>query len=265
MGKQPYIPLYIGDWEQDTNCLSLEAEGAWLKVVFKCWKNAGTFAATEDAFARLCKVDVKKFASILLEWQQNKICDITAAPDGLLTITSRRLKREAQISAKRSDSGSKGGSKTQANSKAKTKQNPEYEIEYENEVESENEKEDQVEKPIEVLSKIVAMQTHSEPLPGALVWDDEMYREKLLRLARSHGITYDLKNLLDRWEGWYVNKFAWENKTLQEMRLSFESWIKDPKSKINNDTVTKAATKQQRNTSSLVAGFAARHGSDADQ
>jgi hypothetical protein len=31
-GKEPYIPLYIGDWEKDTNMLSLEAEGGCCEV-----------------------------------------------------------------------------------------------------------------------------------------------------------------------------------------------------------------------------------------
>jgi uncharacterized protein YdaU (DUF1376 family) len=108
-GKQPYIPLYIGDWLQDTDCLSIEAEGAWLRVVFKCWKNKGIFTATEDVFARMCKVDVKKFASILLEWQQNDICNIKPEGEGRITITNRRIQREKAISDVRAEVGASGG------------------------------------------------------------------------------------------------------------------------------------------------------------
>lgn len=138
-GKQPYIPLYIGDWLQDTDCLSIEAEGAWLRVVFKCWKNKGIFTATEDVFARLCKVDTQKFASILLEWQQNDICDISPSTDGTITIVSRRIKREKEISAIKSESGSKGGSKTQAQRRAKTKQIPDIDNGIDNEDENKKE------------------------------------------------------------------------------------------------------------------------------
>lgn len=137
-GKQPYIPLYIGDWLQDTDCLSIQAEGAWLRIVFKCWKNKGTFAATADVFARLCKVDQQNFASILLEWKINNICDITEDAAGLITIVSRRIQREKEISTIRSENGSKGGSKTQAkgkaNKQAKTKQTPDNDIDIEYEI-----------------------------------------------------------------------------------------------------------------------------------
>lgn len=118
-GKQPYIPLYIGDWLQDTDCLSIEAEGAWLRLVFKCWKNNGTFTGTEDIFARLCKVSPEKFASILLELRLNDICDIHTGENGLLTIISRRIKREKEISTINAQNGSEGGSKKQANRVAK--------------------------------------------------------------------------------------------------------------------------------------------------
>jgi uncharacterized protein YdaU (DUF1376 family) len=136
-GKQPYIPLYIGDWIQDTDCLSIEAEGAWLRIIFKCWKNNGMFSATIDVFARVCKVSEQTFASILLEWKTNNICDVVEGDKGIITVLSRRIRRDKEISAIRSEVGSKGGSKTQAkvkaNSKAKQEQTPDNDIEIDNE------------------------------------------------------------------------------------------------------------------------------------
>jgi uncharacterized protein YdaU (DUF1376 family) len=147
MGKIPYMPLYIGDWEQDTNCLSLEAEGAWLKVVFKCWKNKGIFQTTLDSLARLCRVTPEKFATILLEWKLNDICNITEREDGAIMIVCRRHIKDIENSAKKAINGSKGGSKTQAKLKqkekstqAKNEQIPEYDIDIENESEFENNK-----------------------------------------------------------------------------------------------------------------------------
>jgi uncharacterized protein YdaU (DUF1376 family) len=135
MGKQPYIPLYIGDWEQDTNCLSLQAEGACLKIVFKCWKNKGVFMTDADSLCRLWKVDRTNFASILLELKTNNIFDLVENAAGGVMFTSRRIVRDVEISAKRAVSGSKGGSKTQAKPEAKTKQIPEYEYEVDNDIE----------------------------------------------------------------------------------------------------------------------------------
>ena len=130
MSKQPYIPLYIGDWEQDVNGLSIEAEGAWLKIVFKCWRNEGSFTATPEMMARICKVSTEKFATILLEWKLGNICEISEHPDGLITVLNRRITKECEISKIRQMSGSKGGSKTSSKRVAKQQQNTDNDNEY---------------------------------------------------------------------------------------------------------------------------------------
>jgi uncharacterized protein YdaU (DUF1376 family) len=129
MAKQPYIPLYIGDWEQDVNGLSIEAEGAWLKIIFKCWRNEGTFTATIEILARVCKVTPEKFASILLEWELGNICEITRQDGGLITLANRRILRDREISKERQIAGAKGGAKAKqkpSKPEAKPKQIPEY-------------------------------------------------------------------------------------------------------------------------------------------
>lgn len=60
--------------------------------------------------------------------------------------------------------------------------------------------------------------------PSVLIASDEQYWEGILMRFKH------LKPLeiLTSWEGWYVNKFEWRKKELSEMRLSFETWLKDP-------------------------------------
>jgi uncharacterized protein YdaU (DUF1376 family) len=128
MSKQPYIPLYIGDWTQDTDALSIEAEGAWLRIIFKCWRNEGSFTATPEILARVCKMSVEKFATVLLEWEICNTCTIERHEAGLITLKSRRITEDVKISKIRKQIGSKGGSKTQANRVANTEQKPEYDI-----------------------------------------------------------------------------------------------------------------------------------------
>lgn len=136
MGKQPYIPIYIGDWEQDTNCLTLEAEGAWLKIVFKCWKNKGIFLTNYDSLSILLKISHEKVAKILLELKSNNVCEITERDDGFLLIICRRIVREHELSEVRKVSGKLGGDRKKESGKqksskqqAKVKQTPEYEYE----------------------------------------------------------------------------------------------------------------------------------------
>lgn len=148
MAKQPYIPIYIGDWEQDLNCVSLEAEGAALKLVFKLWKapQRGLLTVCFAQMAILFKKSEPETRKIFDELRQNKIFDIKILNENEVEIISRRMWRESQLSKVRSDIGKKGvkvkknllkqnASKHQAN----IKQNPEYDNEYDNEVEVENE------------------------------------------------------------------------------------------------------------------------------
>lgn len=135
MAKLPYIPLYIGDWEQDTNTISLEAEGALLKLIFKLW-NSETKGRIEIllSFASvLLKKNEKSTLKILRELEAKKILNIEFCEAKKIKIESRRLLKEAAISDARRDAGRKGGKNSKQNAsktQAKHKQNPEYEYEY---------------------------------------------------------------------------------------------------------------------------------------
>jgi len=112
--KQPYIPLYIGDWEQDTNCLSLQAEAAWLKIIFKMWKNgrSGRYKTSTNALQNLWKTDTKGVQNIINELGLNEVCNFEkdAENEGKYTagheifiFINRRMVKEAEISEKRSN------------------------------------------------------------------------------------------------------------------------------------------------------------------
>ena len=60
--------------------------------------------------------------------------------------------------------------------------------------------------------------------PSVLIASDEPYWEGILMRFKH----LKPKEILTAWEGWYVNKFEWRKKELAEMRLSFETWLKDP-------------------------------------
>lgn len=60
--------------------------------------------------------------------------------------------------------------------------------------------------------------------PSVLIATDEQYWEGILMRFKHLKPT----EILTSWEGWYVNKFEWRKKELSEMRLSFETWLKDP-------------------------------------
>lgn len=137
--KQPYIPLYIGDWEQDVNCLSLEAEGAWLKLTFKLWKGKqrGLLTISFQQMSLLFKKSLEKTREIFNELVENDVFDHEKIDEKTVLIKGRRMLKEAQLSSIRSEIGSKGAQvkkekRKQNESKrlAKQKQKPDIDIDY---------------------------------------------------------------------------------------------------------------------------------------
>lgn len=95
----PYIPLYTGDWEKDCNVLSLEAEGAWLRIIFKMFTNGkqSTYKISTKALQNLWRVDDLKMLCIIEELKDNDICGIKVE-EKYVFFTSRRFEKENLIS-----------------------------------------------------------------------------------------------------------------------------------------------------------------------
>lgn len=147
MGKLPYIPLYIGDWEQDTNTISLEAEGALVKLTFKLWKSKtkGQVSFSFSQLSILFKKSESDALKIVKELEKNDVLGIDYGQDGttqIITFSSRRMMREVSKSTTYSENGKKGGrpkknnEKLKSKSKAKTKLIPDNE--YDNDTDIEN-------------------------------------------------------------------------------------------------------------------------------
>lgn len=141
--RQPYIPLYIGDWEQDTNCLSLEAEGALLKLTFKLWKapTKGLVTISFSQMAILFKKSVEDTIKIFQELVDNEMFDYDKINQNIVNIKSRRMLRETQISRVKSENGAKGGRPKMGSeklNKSKEKLNTDNEYDIDTEDESDN-------------------------------------------------------------------------------------------------------------------------------
>ncbi len=138
MGKQPYMPLYVGDWMKDTRVLPMNVRGIWIDLILFMWDNhtRGELIGSVDEIARMvgCAPDEARFALLLL--QQKKTADIVLLPSGEFHIVSRRMKRDIEISKIRSVAGKNGVSAKRIKSfaapfaSANLKQNPD--IEYDN-------------------------------------------------------------------------------------------------------------------------------------
>ncbi len=137
MGKQPYIPIYIGDYLKDTRVLPLSVRGAWVDLILFMWDSPvrGEIVATVQEIARMigCDTSEAEFALNLLK--QKNTANIDLLPSGEYKIVSRRMKKDAEISKIRSEVGKKGvkakfaGDFAKPKQQAKVKQNTDIEYE----------------------------------------------------------------------------------------------------------------------------------------
>lgn len=74
----PNIPICISDWEKDCGVLSLEAEAAWLKIIFKMWTNGNTkiYTIPIKGLCQLWKSSGDSVKYIISELERKNICDI---------------------------------------------------------------------------------------------------------------------------------------------------------------------------------------------
>lgn len=184
MAKQPYIPLYTGDYLKDTRTLTLAAKGAWMDLLIFMWgaEKRGILTGRNSDFARMVGATPEEFASVLLELCLKRICDKSDLGGGIIQLTCRRMIRDAEISAVKAVSGSIGGSKTQANKKAKFKQNHDNDIDNGIAIES-------------VKGKEVKEENHSDLITELEHSFDEIYLEALKLSNAYPGINIDAELL----------------------------------------------------------------------
>lgn len=103
-GREPYIPLYIGDWEKDTNMLSLEAEAGWLKIIFKMFQNGktGVYKISTKALQNLWRKSSEEVKEIIQELLDANVCGIDSNGKEYV-FKNRRMVRQYDISVKRSN------------------------------------------------------------------------------------------------------------------------------------------------------------------
>lgn len=131
MSKQPYIPFYVGDYLKDTRVLPLSVRGAWVDLILFMWDAPvrGELIGTMEDFSRMMSCDRSEAEFALNLLKQKSTADFDLLPTGELKITSRKMKRDADISKKRSEVGKKGVEAkfakgfAEANGQAKVKQN----------------------------------------------------------------------------------------------------------------------------------------------
>lgn len=107
MKGMPWMKLFTEDLDADCRILSLRARGAWLWILMDLRNNGGSRTLTLDQWARVLRDTREETAAALAELIEQEICDSNVRPNALqqipngqnnalITVTSRRLKRESK-------------------------------------------------------------------------------------------------------------------------------------------------------------------------
>lgn len=121
MANQPYLPLYTGDWKKDPelSACSLATRGVWIDLLCSIHDgHIGQITGTPDQLSRSCRCDAASMASALHELQATGAANVHER-DGVFTVVCRRMKKAAELSRIRAESGSKGGKQRQSKVQAR--------------------------------------------------------------------------------------------------------------------------------------------------
>lgn len=255
MGKQPYIPFYVGDYLKDTRVLPLSVRGAWVDIILFMWDAPvrGEIVGTMEDFARMmsCTIQEAEFALNLLK--QKSTADFVLLEHGEIKIISRKMKRDYEISKKRSKAGKKGveakfaNGFAEANAKAKVKQNTEYDTD--NEYEYEKNKKESNKKPDFTLPDIpgdtVVMPFETEPMRRLwATWKEARWN--------NHGVRY-------RMDGEQADLRRMQGMTFKQVEETIQQAVAAGwKNLYPEKNGTPTSKKRKESTEDLIASFAER-------
>lgn len=111
MGKNPAFQFYPGDWTRDMDDQDLEVEGAWIRIICRLWWSEKRGEATKPLkeWARILRKTEQKTMKIFQILFEKHIASGSILDNQSVTIISRRMVRDDQISQVRRISGSLGG------------------------------------------------------------------------------------------------------------------------------------------------------------
>lgn len=61
--KQPWMPLYVGDYIRDTRALSTQGHGAYLLLIMEYWTH-GALPNDDESLARICLLSDKDWLKL---------------------------------------------------------------------------------------------------------------------------------------------------------------------------------------------------------
>jgi len=109
MGKNPAFQFYPSDWTRDLDDQDLEVEGAWIRVCCRLWWTEGKATKSIGEWSRILRKTQKKTMKIFQILIEKGIASGSLLDNQNITIISRRMVKDIEISKIRQEVGKKGG------------------------------------------------------------------------------------------------------------------------------------------------------------
>jgi len=111
MGKNPAFQFYPSDWTRDLDDQDLEVEGAWIRICCRLWwsEKRGEASKPLQEWARILRKSERKTKEIFQILLDKHIASGSVLDNQNITIISRRMVRDFEISELRKRVGKLGG------------------------------------------------------------------------------------------------------------------------------------------------------------
>jgi len=116
MGKSPAFQFYPSDWQRDLDDHPIEIEGAWIRICGRLFWSDGIATKTIQEWSNILRKNRKKTLEILLYLERKKIGDLVIQKNEI-TITCRRMVKDARLREIRKSAGLLGGNPNLLSSK----------------------------------------------------------------------------------------------------------------------------------------------------
>jgi uncharacterized protein YdaU (DUF1376 family) len=95
--KLPFIQFFPADYMRDTRALSLASKGGWMDILCMLHSSStrGTMTLPVVGWARVMGATVDQATAVISELETMSVAEITREGNGDVTLTSRRMERDA--------------------------------------------------------------------------------------------------------------------------------------------------------------------------
>lgn len=217
--KAPAFQFYPSDWQRDMDDYPLEIEGAWIRICCRLYWSEGKSTKTLEEWSRILREKPRKTEQIFKFFSDKNICDLDNQ-NGSITITSRRMVRDAYIRKVRKESGILGG-----NPQLKTSKNDKVLL---NQTDNQTVKQNPTPSSSSSSSSSIHKEINKEKKPRKLPLTDEQFFEVLKINKAYEGLDIDIQKA--KCEAWCLaNKRNFTRRT-------FVNWLNRAEKPIQTNT-----------------------------